>query len=126
MLMADHDSTTSDGESRCHAWVHEAVIALADRADPRAVGGAVTVALCGHWEHDGPCRWPHNNELVDDVFRTLFVCEPREEPAVRALISSALRSASEWRVVSERERPISAGEQELALNLLRVPRKKVD
>lgn len=28
--------------------------------DPRALGGAVTAALCGHWEHDGRCRWPHH------------------------------------------------------------------
>jgi hypothetical protein len=27
--------------------------------DERALGGAVTVALCGHWEHEGECRWPH-------------------------------------------------------------------
>jgi hypothetical protein len=28
-------------------------------SDERALGGAVTVALCGHWEHEGECRWPH-------------------------------------------------------------------
>ena len=32
-------------------------------ADTRAIGGAVTVALCGHWEHEGECRWPHYNHL---------------------------------------------------------------
>jgi hypothetical protein len=37
-------------------FVHEATVELADDADPRALGGAITVALCGHWEHDGACR----------------------------------------------------------------------
>ena len=41
-------------------FVHEAAIELADGADPRAPGGAITVALCGHWEHEPPCRWPHH------------------------------------------------------------------
>jgi hypothetical protein len=25
----------------------------------------VTVALCGHWEHDGECRWPHHTRTFD-------------------------------------------------------------
>jgi hypothetical protein len=37
-------------------FVHEATVELADGADPRALGGAITVAQCGHWEHDGACR----------------------------------------------------------------------
>jgi hypothetical protein len=36
-------------------------------ADERALGGAVTVALCGHWDHEGPCRWPHHNESSNDA-----------------------------------------------------------
>jgi hypothetical protein len=34
--------------------------------DLRALGAAVTTRLCGHWEHDGPCRWPHHNDAVAD------------------------------------------------------------
>jgi len=41
----------------------DAVLELAAETDPRAPGGAVTVALCGSWEHDGACRWPHNSRL---------------------------------------------------------------
>lgn len=107
-----------------HAYVHEAEIELNTGVDPRAVGGAVTVALCGHWEHEGPCRWPHNNEHAQCLcFRTLFVCEPEEEPEVRAKIRAALHESRDWRVLADRERPIAATEQELAGNLLLVPRR---
>ena len=40
------------------------LICLDSNADHRAPGGAVTVALCGHWEHDGSCRWPHHTRLL--------------------------------------------------------------
>jgi hypothetical protein len=105
------------------AFVHEAEVALAAGADPRAVGGAVTVALCGHWDHEGPCRWPHNNEIAAGVFRTLFVCGAEEEPHVRSLIRAALCGAAGWQVVADRARPVAADEQDLAGNLLRVPRR---
>jgi hypothetical protein len=35
------------------AFVVEAELVLGDGFDPAAVGAAVTVELCGHWE---PCR----------------------------------------------------------------------
>ena len=44
-------------------FVHEATVELADGADPRAIGGAITVALCGHWDHQPPCRWPHHTDI---------------------------------------------------------------
>ena len=37
---------------------------LAADADERSPGAAVTVALCGHWEHDGTCRWPHYSSIT--------------------------------------------------------------
>lgn len=103
--------------------MHEAEVVLAADTDPRAIGGAVTVALCGHWDHEGPCRWPHNNEIAGRRFRTLFVCEADEEPHVRGLIISALRGADDWQVMSDRARPVAPDEQALAGNLLRVPRR---
>lgn len=123
-----------------HAYVHEAEIELDATVDPRAVGAAVTVALCGHWEHEGPCRWPHNNAISElqssdlrvrigdsglqvDRFRTLFVCDPDDEPLVRGKIRAALASTAEWRVVADRARPVAADEQELARTLLLVPRR---
>lgn len=96
---------------------------MAADADPRAVGAAVTVALCGHWEHDGPCRWPHNNEVAGRLFRTLFVCEPEDEPMVRSKIRAALHASPEWRVVSDRAREVAVDERTLANDLLQVPRR---
>jgi hypothetical protein len=66
--------------------------------DPAALGGAVTTALCGHWEHDGPCRWQHfTSPEVDgaDVIVTVyFDATPEDEAQVRELIRSALSSES--------------------------------
>lgn len=121
----DERQTDADDElTERLAWVHEAEVEVAEGVDPRAVGAAVTVALCGHWEHEGPCRWPHNNEVVGRLFRTLFVCEPVEEPHVRALIQAALRGSSEWRVAGDRARPVAPDERPLADNLQRVPRRE--
>lgn len=73
-------------------------------ADARAPGGAVTAALCGHWEHEGPCRWPHNNsiDLSGDPaqFRTVFVSPTVELDELRARIESALTSGKGWTVGS--------------------------
>lgn len=102
--------------------MHEAVVDLAAGVDPRAVGAAVTVALCGHWEHDGPCRWPHNNEIAGGLFRTLFVCDVQDLDEVRSRIRTALGEAPEWRLVSERERPVADSECSLAKDLLQVRR----
>ena len=77
-------------------FVHEAAIDLANGADPRAPGGAITVALCGHWEHEPPCRWPHHTDITPEgdrhVVRTVFTAAPEEEPAVRQRIVEALES----------------------------------
>ena len=65
---------------------------VADRCGSAAVGAAVTTALCGHWEHEGPCRWPHNNAIQQKgatfLFRTLFVA-PASEETMRAPTSKA-------------------------------------
>jgi hypothetical protein len=107
------------------ALVHEADLRLGDETDPAAPGAAVTTALCGHWEHEGPCRWPHNNSLeVSDTvatFRTLFVAPATEEAQVRELIERALREATGWAVLRTRPRPISPEEQPLAARLAATP-----
>jgi len=33
------------------AFVHDAVVAMQPGGSPEALGGAITIALCGHWEH---------------------------------------------------------------------------
>jgi hypothetical protein len=89
------------------AYVHEAVLALDENEDPRRPGAVVTVELCGHWEHEGPCRWPHHTSATsaDDelVVRTTLACEPSEREEVVGRVASALRSADGWRVLRAAE-----------------------
>ena len=76
-------------------FAHQQVCRVAGLdGDPAALGGAVTVALCGHWEHDGPCRWPHHNEIHQDgdqlVVTVRFDAPDDEVPEVRAAIRGAV------------------------------------
>ena len=70
-------------------------IRLETGADERAPGGAVTVSLCGHWDHHGPCRWPHYSNIyseVDGSHRLIveFQAAESEVGIVSAKITSAL------------------------------------
>lgn len=102
-------------------FVLEEELQLGKDCDPQAPGGAVTVELCGSWEHEGPCRWPHNSDIdagrSPALFRTLFVAEEDEAPEVRRRIEQALRAAAEWEVLAVRERPVAPDEQALAARL---------
>lgn len=108
------------------AYVVEAELALGDGFDPAAVGAAVTVELCGHWEHEGACRWPHNSAIDAQRdparFRTLFVADESESAVVRERVEATLRRAAGWRVVSIRSRPVAKTERPLAERLLAGPR----
>jgi hypothetical protein len=108
------------------AFVHEAELLLDEGVDPAVPGAAVTTALCGHWEHDGPCRWPHNNEIEAGdgpaVFRTVFVASRVEEPEVRERIDRILRTAPGWTVVRIGPRPVAPAEEPLARGLAATPR----
>jgi len=106
-----------------HAYVHEAEIVLGDGTEPAAVGAAVTVALCGHWEHEGPCRWPHHNHIDGARFRTVFISTTQDEPEVRRRIRAALYGRVEWRVDSDRARDVADHERELAARLAEAPRR---
>jgi hypothetical protein len=80
-------------------YEYNATVRMTDGGDPRAIGGAVTVALCGHWEHDGPCRWPHHTATVpigsgSRAVTTRFACSASEEADVRAQIAAALATGS--------------------------------
>jgi len=80
------------------AYAHEAVVILDSGGDSRAPGGAITVALCGRWDHEPPCPLaPHHTDATlagDDMvrLRVLFAAEPDDEPRVRSLIAEALSS----------------------------------
>jgi hypothetical protein len=106
-------------------YVHEAELRLAEGADPAAPGGAVTTALCGHWEHDGPCRWPHNNDVAVSgsvaTFRTLFVAPAADEHEVRRRIDEALANGRDWVVYETGPRDVAASERSLAERLAALP-----
>ena len=100
------------------AFAHEAILTMDTAADLRAPGGAVTIALCGAWEHEPPCRWPHNNELGSSgEFRTLFIAPAGEEAEVRERIAGALAVGPGWHVLRARARDVLPGERELAERL---------
>jgi len=109
-----------------NAFVVEADLVLSDGLDPAAVGAAVTVELCGHWEHDGPCRWPHNSATdaarAPARLRTVFAADDDEAPEVRRRIEHALRGASAWHVVALGGRPVAEHERALAERLRTGPR----
>jgi len=104
-----------------HAYVHEATVLLGGDTNPAAVGAAVTVALCGHWDHEGPCRWPHLSQMDGTRFRTIFVATDDDEPEVRRRIRAALHGQADWRVESDRSRDVAEDEQVLAAQLFRAP-----
>jgi hypothetical protein len=79
------------------AYAHDAVVLLDPGGDARAPGGAITVALCGHWDHEPPCPLaPHHTDATPDHdtlrLRVLFAAEPEDEARVRELIGQALSS----------------------------------
>lgn len=79
------------------SFAHDAVLAMEAGADARAPGAAITVALCGHWEHEPPCPLaPHHTDAQragDELhLRTLFAVEPAHEGEVRERIRVALQA----------------------------------
>jgi hypothetical protein len=112
------------------AYAHEAVVRFVSKADERAPGAAVTVALCGHWEHDGPCRWPHHTAVSPTpsgaIVRTVFVAPDAEEAAVRERITAALSmgcldgpaGTSEWSLISQGPSQVAADENGRATRFL--------
>ena len=109
------------------SYVHAARIQLNEAVDPASVGAAVTVELCGHWEHEGPCRWPHNSAIDAEAsparFRTVAVAEDGETEAIASRIRRVLTDGEDWRVVALGVRDVAAAEERLATNLLSTPRR---
>lgn len=101
--------------------------------DVQAPGAAITVALCGHWEHQPPCPLaPHHTEARRSGarvrLRVLFASEPAVEAHVRARIEQALSGAgitgpdgvtSHWRLLRANPSTVRAGEAEHVERLVR-------
>jgi hypothetical protein len=114
-------------------YAHEARVQMGADGDPQAIGAAVTVALCGHWEHEPPCPLaPHHTraERVGDevAVRTLFATEPGVEEGVRRLIDTALASghlasapaaAADWQLLSSSAAAVRDDEQDHGERLIR-------
>jgi hypothetical protein len=78
------------------AFAHNADLVMAPTGDLGAPGAAITVALCGHWDHEPPCPLaPHHSHAERDAetvhVRTLFAAEPAQADAVHRRIDDALR-----------------------------------
>lgn len=76
-------------------YAHDAVVRLHPGGSPNAPGAAITLALCGSWDHPPPCPLaPHhtaNHVAGEDVtLRILFAADAADEPRVRRLIGEAL------------------------------------
>ena len=105
--------------------VIEAELVLAPGTDPRAPGGAVTTALCGHWEHEGPCRWPHHNAMAAEgaTARLRTVVVPGEDAdEVRRRFRVALDADPGWGLLHCGDSPLAPGEEALARRLAEGPR----
>ena len=114
------------------AFAHEAVLAMDPLADVRAPGAAVTMALCGHWDHDPPCPLaPHHcsaDRVGDEVrVRTVFAVEPELEDTVRQGIDQALTGGqlagpdgqtTRWQLRSSQRGVIQNNEMDQAQRLI--------
>jgi hypothetical protein len=107
--------------TRARAFAFEAELEFQPDTDSRAPGGAVTMALCGHWDHDGPCRWPHKTRIDKSLtparLRTVVVADDQTTDEVITRIEDGLRSDSRWAVLDSRTDTILPDEQSLAEGL---------
>jgi hypothetical protein len=108
------------------AFVLAASLELGEGVDTRAPGGEVTVALCGHWEHEGPCRWPHHSSIDASVtparLRTVVAAPGEDRAEVVQRVTESLDVDGRWTVVSLDVEDVAADEQDLARNLEASPR----
>jgi hypothetical protein len=80
---------------RREAYAHDAVLDLDPGGNDAAPGAAITVALCGSWDHEPPCPLaPHHTRAhrsgSEVRLRLLFAADPADEGRVRALVDDAL------------------------------------
>jgi hypothetical protein len=115
------------------AFAHEAVLLMPPEGDVRAPGGAITVALCGHWDHEPPCPLAaHHTRAERDgdrvLVRTLFAAEPEDESLVRQRIDQALSAGelagpdavvTRWRLDASRSSEVTADDADHAERLTR-------
>ena len=113
-------------------FAHEAQVHMGVDEDDRALGGAVTLALCGSWEHEPPCPLaPHHSSVRRDgevvVLRVLFAVDGDREAEVRALIEASLSAGEQvtpegavarWRLLRSAAGEVEPAESALAQRLV--------
>ncbi len=114
------------------AFAHDAVVAMRDDASPNALGGAITKALCGSWDHQPPCPLaPHHVSSTPAgglvAVRVVFATEPSHEQRVRTLIGDALAAGrldvpdggiARWELRSATAGSLRTDEHDLAAHLV--------
>ena len=113
------------------AYAQDAVLLMDADADVRAPGAAITVALCGHWDHEPPCPLSPHQVNADRVgeevrLRVLFVVEPDLEPSVRGRIDDALEEGrldvdgtiTRWELRQSHPGEVEDEERDLASRLM--------
>jgi hypothetical protein len=114
------------------AFAHDAVVAMQQDDSPKALGGAITKALCGGWDHPPPCPLaPHYVTRVPEgetiTLRVLFATEPANEQRVRSLIGEALATGeltvpdggvAHWQLRSVSPGSVRADEEDHAAHLI--------
>lgn len=78
-------------------FTYQALLLMGPDSDARAPGAAITLELCGSWDHDPPCPMAaHHTRSQRDGDRlrvhVIFVCEPADETEVRRRIILALQA----------------------------------
>jgi hypothetical protein len=114
------------------AFAHDATLIMNPESDYRAPGAAVTVGLCGSWEHPPPCPLAQHHTTAQPAgrqlpLRILFATEPSHEVEVRDRIDAALRqghltgpdgSSTHWQFENSRPGIVQEQEAEHARRLL--------
>ena len=114
------------------AFAHDAVVAMRHDDSPNALGGAITKALCGGWDHPPPCPLaPHYVTNVAEgetiMLRVLFATEPSNEQRVRSMIGAALATGeltvpdggvARWELLSASAGTVRADESDVAADLI--------
>ena len=107
-------------------YVHDAWVWMRSVEGADAIGAAITVALCGDWQHEPPCPLaPHHTktERTGDEARvsTLFATEPSLESEVRSRIDEALATGTQvmpsggvasWQLLRSTAGIVQAGERD--------------
>ena len=126
MPISDRCSLAPDSAGTMRRVTRESIVVdvelkLRPGMDSRAPGGEVTRKLCGHWEHTGPCRWPHNSQIDTDTtparFRTIVIVSHTDRDDVMRRIEGALRGDDRWEVAKLDVRPVADHERAIAQRL---------